>query len=56
MLKRAANVVTEQRLALEAKLKERKAAEAEALKGGGGGAEASGSSAGRSKGALTRFY
>ena len=59
VLKRAANVVTEQRLALEAKLKERKAAEAEALKGGGGGgggAEASGSSAGRSKGALTRFY
>ena len=53
LLKRAANVVTEQRLALEAKVKERKEEErqkATAAAAGGGGEEQ------RSKGALTRLY
>lgn len=62
MLKRAANVVTEQRLALEAKVKERAAAAAAAAAAGAGGGGEGGSSGGgpdvpaRSKSALTRFY
>jgi len=50
MLKRAANVVTEQRLALEAKIKEKKAEEQIEEKAAGSGGPS------RPKSALSRFY